>query len=191
MDGEIGRTLAELERRNLRQNTVVVFLSDNGAPFPREKGTLYDSGTRTPLILSWPRVVRAGQIYDRALVSTIDLSATILELAGAGSLQGRGRSFAPLLADPGAYAGSEYVFSERNWHDCDEHQRAVRTVRFKLIRTDAYTELPLCTAADIGASPAFHALRALARDGRLSAAQRPLFQAAGPRLGLYDLEADP
>ena len=51
MDREIGRLVAELERRKLRGNTLIVFLSDNGAPFPREKGTLYDSGTRTPLIL--------------------------------------------------------------------------------------------------------------------------------------------
>ena len=191
MDAEIGRTLAELERRNLSENTIVVFLSDNGAPFPREKGTLYDSGIRTPLILSWPRGIRAGQVYDRAPVSTIDLSATILDLAGVGSAQVRGRSFAPLLADPGAYAGSEYVFSERNWHDCDEHQRAVRTERFKLIRTDAYTELPLCTAADIGGSPSFQALRARAKAGRLTRAQQRLFEAPRARLELYDLTADP
>ena len=191
MDAEVGRTLAELERRNLSHNTVVVFLSDNGAPFPREKGTLYDSGIRTPLILSWPRVVRAGQVYDRAPLSTIDLSATILELAGAGSAQVKGRSFAPLLADPASYDGREYVFSERNWHDCDEHQRAVRTARFKLIRTDAYSELPLCTAADIGGSPSFQALRARARAGRLNAAQGRLFEAPRARLELYDLAADP
>jgi arylsulfatase A-like enzyme len=65
MDGAIGGMLAELERRKLRDNTLVVFLSDNGAPFPREKGTLYDGGIRTPLILSWPRVIRAGSVYDR------------------------------------------------------------------------------------------------------------------------------
>jgi N-sulfoglucosamine sulfohydrolase len=52
MDGAIGRMLTELDRRGLRDKTLVVFLSDNGAPFPREKGTLYDSGTRTPLIFS-------------------------------------------------------------------------------------------------------------------------------------------
>jgi len=67
----------------------------------------------------------------------------------------QGQSFAELVSAPSSYAGQEYVFTERNWHDCDEHQRAVRTSRYKLIRTDAYTELPLCTAADIGASPSF------------------------------------
>jgi N-sulfoglucosamine sulfohydrolase len=81
-DRAIGTMLAELERRKLRENTLIVFLSDNGAPFPREKGTLYDSGTRTPLILSWPRVIEAGSVWDRGLVSTVDLTSTILDLAG-------------------------------------------------------------------------------------------------------------
>jgi N-sulfoglucosamine sulfohydrolase len=58
MDGEIGRMLAELDRRKLREKTLVVFLSDDGAPFPREKGTLYDGGTRAPLIFPGPRSSR-------------------------------------------------------------------------------------------------------------------------------------
>jgi N-sulfoglucosamine sulfohydrolase len=192
MDSAIGKMEEELERRGLRDSTLVVFLSDNGAPFPREKGTLYDSGTRTPLIFSWPAVIRAGTTYDRGLVSTIDLMPTLLELAG-GSVPGsvQGRSFRELLTAPESYAGREYAFSERNWHDCDEHQRAVRTARYKLIRTDAYTSLPLCTTADIGASPSFLALRARARAGRLTAAQRRLFEAPRARVELYDLERDP
>jgi N-sulfoglucosamine sulfohydrolase len=192
MDGEIGRMLAELERRGLRDNTLVAFLSDNGAPFPREKGTLYDSGTRTPLILSWPNTIRPGSVYDRGLVSLLDLTPTILDLAGATPPETvQGRSIRALLADPDSYTGRTHVFSERNWHDCDEHQRAVRTKRFKLIRTDAYTELPLCTAADIGGSPSFLALRARAKAGRLTAAQQRLWEAPRARIELYDLARDP
>ena len=191
-DRAIGLMLDELERRNLRDSTLIVFLSDNGAPFPREKGTLYDSGTRTPLIFSWPGVIASGARYDRGLVSTVDLAPTILDLAGLPAIRGlQGRSMRELLTAPESYAAREHVFSERNWHDCDEHQRAVRTARFKLIRTDAYTELPLCTAADIGASPSFIALRRLAETRGLSPAQRLLFQSPRPRLELYDLSADP
>jgi arylsulfatase A-like enzyme len=96
-----------------------------------------------------------------------------------------------MLGSPGTYPGRTHVFSERNWHDCDEHQRGVRTARFKLIRTDAYTALPLCTAADIGGSPSFQALRARAKAGRLTPAQRRLFEAPRARMELYDLAADP
>ena len=93
--------LAELERRGLRDSTLVVFLSDNGAPFPREKGTLYDSGTRTPLVLSWPGIIAAGSVYDRAPVSTIDLMPTLLEVAG-GTPRARCRAGASaMLTEPG------------------------------------------------------------------------------------------
>jgi N-sulfoglucosamine sulfohydrolase len=67
----------------------------------------------------------------------------------------------------------------------------MRTTRFKLIRTDAYTELPLCITADIGASPSFLALRARAKAGRLTRAQRRLFEVPRARLELYDLTQDP
>lgn len=67
----------------------------------------------------------------------------------------------------------------------------MRTARFKLIRTDAYTDLPLCTAADLGASPSFHDLRARVRAGRLTLAQRRLFESPRARLELYDLQQDP
>jgi N-sulfoglucosamine sulfohydrolase len=192
MDTKIGEMMAELRRRKLLERTLVVFLSDNGAPFPREKGTLYDSGTRTPLIFVWPGVVGAGAVWDRGMVSTVDLAPTLLEVAGAPVPEDmQGRSFRPLLTSPNTFEGDRYVYSERNWHDCDEHQRAVRTTRFKLIRTDAYTELPLCTPADIGASASFLALRARARAGRLTAAQQRLFEAPRARLELYDLSKDP
>jgi arylsulfatase A-like enzyme len=192
MDRAIGEMVAQLERRGLRDSTLIVFLSDNGAPFPREKGTLYDSGTRTPLIFSWPAVIRGGSVYEGGPVSTIDLMPTLVELAGGrvpASVQGR--TFGALLADPASYTSREYVFSERNWHDCDEHQRSVRTSRYKLIRTDAYTDLPLCTAADVGGSPSFQGLRAWAREGKLTAAQRRLFEAPRARIELYDLSQDP
>ena len=82
MDPKFATKLAELDRRGLRDKTLVVFLSDNGAPFPREKGTLYDSGTRTPLLFSWPPVIHAGTTYSLGLVSTVDLAPTIAELVG-------------------------------------------------------------------------------------------------------------
>ena len=74
MDGEIGRMLAELDRRALGARTLVVFFSDNGAPFPREKGTLYDPGTRTPLILSWPSVIPAGWMRASMMLAPADAS---------------------------------------------------------------------------------------------------------------------
>jgi len=192
MDEQIGGMLGQLERRGLRDNTIVLFFSDNGAPFPREKGSLYDEGIRPPLILSWPGTIRPGSVYRRGLVTLLDVTPTLLELAGGTpppSLQGR--SFRSILTHPDTASGRSYVFSERNWHDCDEHQRAVRSGRFKLIRTDAYTDLPLCVAADVGSSPSFRVLRARALAQRLTPAQQRLFESPRARLELYDLERDP
>ena len=193
MDANMGRMLKRLEARGLRENTLVIYLSDNGAPFPQEKGTVYDAGIRTPLIFSWPAQIEAGQVYDRGLVSVIDLAPTLLELAGVeeAPAQMQGRSLAALLENPSAYEGREYVFAERNWHDCDEHIRAVRTARYKLVRVGAYTALPMCTAADLAGSPSWFALNRRWSEGELTPAQRRMFAAPRPQIELYDLEADP
>jgi arylsulfatase A-like enzyme len=126
------------------------------------------------------------------VLSTVDLAPTLLDVAGGTPPETmQGHSFRALLNGAGSFAGGGYAFSERNWHDCDEHQRAVRTMRFKLIRTDAYLDLPFCTAADLGASPSFLSLRQRAKTGKLTAGQARLFEAPRARLELYDLRADP
>lgn len=192
MDGNIGQMLDTLAARGLRENTLVVYLSDNGMPFPRAKGTAYDAGIRTPLVFSWPAVIDSGAVYDSGLVSALDLAPTWLDLAGvAVPDQMEGESLRGLLVSPGSHEGRAYVFAERNWHDCDEHIRAVRTERYKLIRNEAYTALPLCTAADIGGSPSWHSLLRLKEEGKLTPEQRRLFEAPRARVELYDLEEDP
>ena len=192
MDGHIGRMLDTLEARGRRENTLVVFLSDNGMPFPRAKGTAYDAGIRTPLIFSWPAVIDSGAVYDDGLVSVVDLAPTLLELAGAEPLDGmQGERVRTLLEEPSAYAGRERIFAERNWHDCDEHIRAVRTERYKLIRNEAYQALPLCTAADLASSPSWYSLLQLKEEDALTAEQARLFEAPRARVELYDLEEDP
>jgi arylsulfatase A-like enzyme len=190
MDSVIGAYLDELEKRNLRGNTLVFFLSDNGAPFPRAKGTLYDAGIRTPLIVSWPGHV-SKDVRTDALVSTVDLVPTVLELAGAplsDNLQGS--SFHQLLVGGGQTVIRRFAFSERNWHNCDEHMRSVTTRRFKLIQ-NAYLDEPHCTPADISRSPSWQVLAARLASDSLSAAQRDLFRVPRPEYELYDLERDP
>ena len=189
MDANIGRFIAELERRDLRENTLVVFLSDNGMPFPRAKGTAYDAGIRTPLIFSWPARIESGTTYE-GLVSVIDLAPTLLDLAGAEPPPlMHGQSLRAMLTDTQT-PGRPYIFSERNWHNCDEHIRSVRTARYKLIR-NAYTHLPLCTPADASRSPSWFSLIRLKKEGTLTPAQARLFEVPRPRIELYDLERDP
>lgn len=189
MDEQIGRLLEILEERGKRDNTLIIFLSDNGFPFPGGKGTLYDAGIQTPLIFNWTDRIRPGSKYA-GLLSVIDLAPTILEVTGVPIPDGwYGRSFRGIFNDT-ALPGRTHVFAERNWHNCDEHMRSVRTPRYKLIR-NAYTELPLGNPADVSMSPAWYALKEKQREDLLTPAQARLFRAPRPAVELYDLENDP
>ncbi len=189
MDQNIGRFLEALDARGLRENTLVVFLSDNGMPFPAAKGTLYDAGIRTPLIFSWPAGIEVGAVAQGP-VSVIDLAPTLLELAGTPPPEAmQGQSIRALLQKP-SLPGRSYVFSERNWHNCDEHMRSVRTARYKLIR-NAYVELPHGTPADASRSPSWYSLIRRKKQGALTWPQQRIFQVPRPRIELYDLQKDP
>ena len=175
LDRYVGDVLAELDRQGVAENTLVIFISDNGRPFPRCKTTLYDSGVKTPLIARLPGLTPAGAVCDR-LVSSVDISATILDLCGAGPLKdGRGESFLPLLKDPAGPAVRDHAFAEKNWHDYDASQRAVRTTRFKYIR-NADAAVPNTPPADAVRSPTFE-----------SDAAAPGGRRTGPGRGRRDL----
>ena len=92
MDRDIGRLLDELKKRGRFRNTLVVFLGDNGEPFLRAKGTVYDSGIGTPLVMCWPGRIAGGGVHN-GLASVIDLAPTFAEVAGvrqAAGLMGEG-----------------------------------------------------------------------------------------------------
>jgi arylsulfatase A-like enzyme len=189
LDHYVGEVLAELDRQHVAGDTLVVFLSDNGRPFPRCKTTLYDSGIKTPLIARWPGHVAPGG-RCASLVSTIDLAPTILKLAGGEpSPSFQGKDLSPLLKDPKAKV-RDMIFAERNWHDYAARGRAARSGRSKYIRNDD-RDRPLTPPADAVRSPSFRALRRLRDAGELTPAQRACFVAPRPAEELYDLEADP
>jgi len=191
LDKYVGRVVAELESQGVADNTLILFFSDNGRPFPRDKTTVYDSGIRTPWIVRWPARVAAGSKTGR-LVSSIDIAPTFLQLAGVASDPNSpfvGRSFVPLLNDPSKPI-RDYVFAEKNWHDFEDHARAARDERFKYIRND-YPDLPLTPSADSARSPTYEALKAAHKAGTLTDAQNIVFRAPRPVEELYDTEADP
>lgn len=122
-DQEIGRLLAKLDEWKLRENTVVVFLSDNGgvhealdfrvkgnrlevrntefsnAPLRDGKGSAYEGGIRVPMIVRWPGVVKARTV-NRTPVHAVDLMPTFFEIAGASAPEGYvrdGVSLGPVL----------------------------------------------------------------------------------------------
>lgn len=93
VDANIGRLLKALDDAGHRENTLVLFTSDNGGlataegsptcnlPLAEGKGWVYDGGTRVPLIVRWPRVVAAGSVCHVPVISP-DFYPTILSAAG-------------------------------------------------------------------------------------------------------------
>lgn len=138
LDRGFGAIMAELAARGLDDNTIVVFMGDNGESLWRGKGTLYERGNRVPLIVRWPGVARPGT-HSRQLVSALDLSTTFLDAAGVPPARGMsGLSLKPLL-ESGAPNGRRFVFSERGYHPGPitlwglDLARAVTGERYKLI----------------------------------------------------------
>ena len=80
-DEMLGKIIGILDEKNLTENTVIVFTSDNGMPFPRAKATLYEYGAHMPLIARWNNHFGAGRVVTDP-VSLTDLAPTFLELAG-------------------------------------------------------------------------------------------------------------
>jgi arylsulfatase A-like enzyme len=188
LDENVGKILNYLEKEGLKENTVVIYLSDNGMPFPRGKATLYDFGIQTPLIFYW----ESGDFQSarlEALSSVIDIAPTIMELAGAPKPKVMyGESLLPLLTGK-TKAGRKYVFAERNWHDTDEHARAIRTASHKVI-VNGYPERSFPLTADYY-GPVWFDLMNLSDNGHLNKYQKSMFQVPRNRVELYDLRKDP
>ncbi|MHC4300469.1 MAG: sulfatase, partial [Planctomycetota bacterium] len=107
VDQSVGRVMKRLDELGLRDNTVVIFFSDNGGvfgitsmePLRGGKGTLYEGGIREPMIIRWPRKVKGGRVCDVPVIG-IDFYPTMLDIAGAPKPAGQvldGESIVPLL----------------------------------------------------------------------------------------------
>ncbi|MBI1371323.1 MAG: sulfatase-like hydrolase/transferase [Phycisphaera sp.] len=189
LDGYVGRVLAELDRQGVADNTFVLFFSDNGRPFPREKTTTYDCGIKTPFIVRFPGRVAAGSVC-RSVISTVDIAPTVLQLARLEPLPTfQGVSLVPLLSDPTRQV-RRFAFAEDNWHDYEDRARAVRSRRYKYIHNE-YTDLPQTPPADVNRSPTAQAMRALRDAGKLPTHQRAVFLTPRPEHELYDTLTDP
>jgi arylsulfatase A-like enzyme len=133
LDNAMGTVLAALDETSLADQTLVVFTTDNGIPFPRAKGSLYDAGIRTALIMRWPGGRWAGRGVARNLVSNVDLVPTVLDLADQTIPESvQGLSFAPVLWGR-PHEPRAHVFAETNYHEYCDPARAVRSETHKLI----------------------------------------------------------
>ncbi|MBW7998012.1 MAG: sulfatase [Candidatus Glassbacteria bacterium] len=190
LDRETGELDKWLSDHGLADNTVIVFFSDNGMPFPRAKTTCYDSGCRTPLIVRWPDRFPAGTVCDE-LFSLVDLAPSMLGLVGESGADGmQGLDQSALFRDPSTAGAREYVHLQTNWHDLDDHVRAVRDKRFKYIR-NYFPRQMLTVPLDALDSPSYKSLLAERDAGCLTREQMRLFMAPRAAEELFDTAADP
>ncbi len=187
-DHYAGQIMEELQNQGLSDNTYFVYCSDNGRPFPRCKTYLYDSGIKTPLIVVGPQVARGR---TSSLVSSIDFSATFLDLAGLPKpATVQGVSFAPILQEPDATV-RDVAFAERNWHVYALHERAVRTGDWLYIWNGWPENHNVSAESSVPTFPAAKELWEMAKQGKLTPAQALLTQAPQPSEMLFNVKDDP
>ncbi|MDQ8192899.1 sulfatase [Coraliomargarita sp. SDUM461004] len=187
-DYYLGLIFEELERQGLADNTYVIYTSDNGRPFPRDKTRLYDSGSKVPLVISGPGVPQGKSL--EALVSLIDIGPTILELADIPIPEVfQGVSLVPLLLGRKA-AVRDYIFVEHNWHTYPANERMVRLGDWVYIRNYNYLDQNMC--AESGrAIPAGKELWDAEAAGILQPEQRDIFLKPRPYEEFYNVRMDP
>ncbi len=112
LDDTFGKTLQALKESGFDDNTLVMFISDNGIAIPFAKCNAYLASTRTPWIVRGPGVVKAGAVDRQHFISGIDFFPTVLEAAGLGIPKGLdGSSFLPLLKGE-KQSGRDVVFTQ-------------------------------------------------------------------------------
>ncbi len=188
VDRQVGEVLDRLEAEGLADNTLVFLIGDNGRCMPRGKQFLYDGGIQVPIIARWPGQIEAGQVSD-AMVMTIDITKTILDVAGAQSphpLHG-----ANLLE--AAINERDFIFAARDKMDSThDAMRAIRSDRYKLIQ-NLMPERAYCQYNNYKerSYPVLALLNVMHLKGELTPEQARFMDDSKPELELYDLQADP
>lgn len=152
LDQSVGRVLRTLNELGIAHNTVVIFTSDNGglrlvqegkrvvtatdnSPSRAGKATLYEGGTRVPLLIKWPGVAQPGATSSVPVISS-DLYPTLLDLAGLPARPSQhqdGLSLSPLLKGDGSLGREALFWHFPHYHSGTKPGGSVRAGDWKLI----------------------------------------------------------
>jgi N-sulfoglucosamine sulfohydrolase len=192
IDSGVGRLVEILKKAGKFDDTLIIYMSDNGVPFPGAKTTVFEPGLKLPCIVRNPEAKKRG-VVNEAFISWVDITPTILDYAGVkvpASQKRHGHSFLPIL-EQAKPAGWDEVFASHTFHEVTMYypMRVVRSGNFKLIWNIAYP-LSYPFASDLWGSPTWQDTLQRGEDyiyGKRSVSayeHRPQFE-------LYDLAKDP
>ncbi len=197
LDKHVGDVIDVLKGKKLYENTIILFMGDNGAALLRGKGTLYDVGLHVPLIAHWPQGIKKDSI-SHEMISGEDIAPTIVDLAGL-PINGKitGKSFKPILVNE-PYLGHDYIFAERGPHSSGlplhtgyfDLSRTVFNKKYKLIY-NALWQLPY-SPIDFKNHVMWKKLQEIHENETLEAKyDKAFFSEPRSMFELFDLENDP
>jgi N-sulfoglucosamine sulfohydrolase len=188
LDDYAGGLLKRLEDEHIAENTVVIFTSDHGRCMVRDKQFLYDGGIKIPFIMRWPDYIQAGTVNDD-LISGIDISATILEIAGVqipSYIEGK-----PFLGKN--VKKRDFIIAARDRMDeTVDKMRCVRTKQFKYIK-NYMPDKPYMQPNHYKETeyPVWNLLKQLNTQAKLTPVQALFVAPTKPAEELYDIIVDP
>jgi N-sulfoglucosamine sulfohydrolase len=190
VDQGVGKLLDVLKQAGKYDDTIVIYISDNGVAFPGAKTTLYEPGMKLPCIVRGPGQKKKGIACD-ALINFADLAPTILDFAGAlpGNDSFQGRSFKSVL-DIEHPKGWDVTYASHTFHEITMYypMRVVRQRRYKLIWNIAHG-LDYPFASDLWAASTWQATM---KTGSKYYGKRTVdAYLHRPKFELYDLQNDP
>jgi len=190
MDKQMGEIIDKLKDQGLYENTYIFFYSDHGGPFPRHKRAIYDTGSKVPLVIKFPKRIKVKEKRNYDFLNFIDFAPTILSIAGLDI---------PEIYQGKAFLGSKKSKNKRKYlftasDRFDEHTdriRAVKNKRFKYIRNYNIDKSHALDVAYRTQMALMKNLNELNDSNLLSDKQKLWFQVPKRSEEFYDLENDP
>ena len=190
MDIQMGKIIDRLKKENLYDNTYIFFYSDHGGPFPRHKRAIYETGTKVPFIVKFPKRFKTEDKRNNDMLSFIDFAPTILSIAGIDIpkiYQGK-----PFLGTRKSLKKRKYLFTASDRFDeLTDRIRAVKSKRFKYVRNYNIEKPHALNVVYRTQMNLMKHLNELNKSNSLSDKQKLWFQVPKRPEEFYDLENDP
>lgn len=191
-DSQVGRILKALDESGLKENTVVIVLSEQGYDLPYAKWTCYDAGLRSACVVRWPGKVKPGSVSN-AMVEYVDIVPTLLDAAGQKQPEVLdGKSFLSVLKG-GKDSHKTYAYGQQTSKGIiagPVHYgiRTVRSDRYRYIRNFT-PEVKFQNTTTKG--PVFASWVEAGKNGDANAEKLAREFQQRPAEELYDCDADP